>query len=92
MVGSSASGALFFDDLGNGLPVDRLDVGRIRHGRVGHDGRRVGVHQNDTVTLFTQRLARLGSGVVEFAGLSDHDRARTKNENTVYVRTFWHLS
>ncbi len=51
--------ALFFNDFTHHFPVDRLDVGRIRHFRVGHDGGRVGVHQNDAVTLFTQRFTRL---------------------------------
>lgn len=54
--------ALFFDDFTHHFPVDRLNVGRIGHFRVGHDGRRVGVHQNNAVTLFAQRLTRLRAG------------------------------
>ncbi|RMU21617.1 hypothetical protein ALP35_05604 [Pseudomonas savastanoi pv. glycinea] len=81
---------LFFDDLGNGLPLDRLDVGRVGHGRVGHDGGRVGVHQDDAVTLFAQCPAGLGAGVVEFTGLADHDRAGAENQDAFNICTFWH--
>ena len=81
---------LFLDDLGNGLPLDRLDVGGVGHGRVGHDGGRVGVHQDDAVTLFAQGFAGLGAGVVEFAGLADHDRASAENQDAFNVCTFWH--
>ena len=52
-------GALDRDDLLHHLPVDRLDVGRVRHLRVGHDGGRIGVDQDDAVALLPQRLARL---------------------------------
>ena len=73
--------ALLLDDLGHGLPGNRLDVGRIRHGRVGHDGGRIGVHQNDPETLFPQRLTRLRTGVVKLTGLADHNRASANNED-----------
>ena len=73
--------ALLLDDLGHGLPGNRLDVGRIRHGRVGHDGGRVGVHQNDPEPLFPQRLTRLRTGVVKLTGLADHNRASANNED-----------
>jgi hypothetical protein len=53
---------------------ERLDVGRIGHLRVGHDRRRVRVDQHDAVPLLAQRLAGLGAGVVELAGLADDDR------------------
>ncbi len=49
------------DDAFEHLPGDRLDVGDIGHVRVGHDGRRIAVDQNDLVTLITQRLAGLGA-------------------------------
>src|SRR5207253_744032 len=60
------------------------------HVRIGHDGGRVGVHQNDAVTLFAQGFTRLGAGVVELAGLADHDRASTENQDAFNVCTFWH--
>ena len=73
MVGSTASGRSFFDDLAHHFPVDRLNVGRVGHLRVGHDGRRVGVDQNDAVALFAQRFTRLGARVVELTRLADND-------------------
>ena len=42
---------MFFDDLLHGLDRHRLDVDLVCHGLVGHDGRRVGVYQNDLQTL-----------------------------------------
>ena len=83
--------ALFFDDLAHHFPVDRLDVGRIGHFRVGHDGRRVGVDQNDAVTLFAQRFTRLGTRVVELTRLADNDRASAEDQDAFYVCTFWHF-
>ena len=82
--------ALFFDDFTHHFPVNRLDVGCISHFRVGHDGRRVRVHQDNAVTLFTQGFTRLRAGVVEFAGLADNDRASAKDQDAFYVCTFWH--
>ena len=81
---------LFLDDLGNGLPGDRLDVGGIGHYRVGHDRGRVGVHQNNPVPLFTQGFTGLGSRVVKLARLPDHDGARAQDQNAFNVGTLWH--
>ena len=83
-------GPLLFDDLFDDLPGDRLDVGHIRHFRIGHDRRRVGVHQDDAVALLTQRLAGLRAGIVEFAGLADDDRASTNDENALEICTLGH--
>lgn len=74
--------ALFFNNLAYHFPVNRLDVGGISHFRVGHDGRRVGVHQNDAVTLFTQGFTRLRARVVKLTRLTDNNRARTQNQDT----------
>ena len=52
-------GLLADDDLLDHLGRDRLHIGRIRQARVGHDGGRVRVHQDDPVALRLQRLARL---------------------------------
>ncbi len=82
---------LFLDDLLDGLPGDRLDVGGIGHDRVGHDGCRVGVNQNNPVTLFAQRLAGLGSGVIKLARLPDHDGAGAQDQDALDVGTFWHV-
>ena len=64
---------LRLDDLLEGAPVDRLDVGGVGKVRVRHDGGRVGIHQDDPVALLLQRLAGLHPGIVELAGLADDD-------------------
>ena len=51
MVGSSASGRSFSMILRHDLRRDRLDIGRVRHVRIGHDGRRIGIDQDDPVAL-----------------------------------------
>ena len=81
---------LFLDNFAYHFPVNWLDVGRIRHFRVGHDGGRVRVHQNDAVTLFTQGFTRLRARVVKFTGLADDNRASAKDQDAFYVCTFWH--
>ena len=70
--------AFLLDDLGDDLGRDRLDIGRIGQFRVGHDGGRIGIDQDDAIALFLQRLDRLGAGIIEFAGLADHDRDRRR--------------
>ena len=81
---------LLLDDARHGAPVDRLDVGGVRHARVGHDRRRIGVHQDDPVALLPQRLAGLGARVVELAGLADHDRAGADDQDALEVGALWH--
>ena len=81
---------LLLDDLGNDLRRDRLDIGRIRHVRVGHDGRRVRIDQHDPVTLLAEGLAGLRPGIVELAGLPDHDRTGTDDEDRGEVGAFRH--
>src|SRR6185436_3365336 len=45
---------------------------------------------DDFESLVTQRFAGLGSGIVELAGLSDHDRTRTDDENTFQILSLGH--
>ena len=40
-------------------PVNWLDIGRIGHFRIGHDRRRIRVHENDPETLFLEAPCRL---------------------------------
>ena len=89
--GQQGVGAFFFDDLGHGLWGDRFDVGAIGRFRVGHDGGRVGVDQHHLVALFSERLARLGTGVVELAGLADDDGAGADDQDFMDVRAFGHV-
>ena len=77
----------FFDH----APGHRLDVGRIGHVRIGHDGGRIRIDQNDAITLFAQRLAGLCPGIIEFAGLADDDRAGADDQDAFDVSTFRHV-
>lgn len=52
---------------------------------VGHDGGRVGVHEDDLVALLAEGLHGLGAGVVELAGLADDDGAGTEDHDLLYV-------
>ena len=83
---------LLLEDALDDLRSDRLDVGHIRRLGVRHDRGRIGVHQDDPVALLPQRLAGLGSGVVELAGLADHDRATANDQDGLQVFAAGHRS
>ena len=83
-------GPLALDDLRDDLGGERLDVGAVGELRVGHDRRRVGVDQDDLVALLAQRLAGLGAGVVELAGLADDDRAGADDQDLLDVGALGH--
>ncbi len=82
--------ALLGDDLGDDFRRDRLDIGGVRQVRVRHDGRRIGIDQDDPVALLLQRLAGLGAGIVEFAGLADDDGACADDQDRGNVGAFGH--
>ena len=86
-VGQQHVGPLLFDDLGQPLRVERLDIRHIRDARVGHDGGRVGVDQHDFEAERAQRLAGLRAGVVKLARLTDDDGTGADNE---YLLRFSH--
>ena len=88
--GENGVRALDFDNFLNRLPGNRLDVGGIGHGRVGHDGGRIRVDQNNPVTLFAQRFTRLSARVVEFAGLADDNRTSANDKNAIDIGTLRH--
>ena len=79
--GEKSIGPLLDDDFFDGLGRDGLDVGPLRELRVGHDGSRVGIDQDDLVSFFAEGLTGLGAGIVEFASLSDDNGACSDNEN-----------
>ena len=81
---------LLLDDARDRPPVDRLDVDRVRHVRVGHDRRRIRVDEDDAVALLAQRLAGLGAGIIEFAGLADDDRAGADDQDALDVGALAH--
>jgi hypothetical protein len=82
--------AFLLDDLLDHLPGDRLDVGGVRHARVGHDGGRIRIHQHHAVALVAQRLAGLRAGIVELAGLADDDGAGADDQDAECMWSFWH--
>ena len=82
----------FLDDLGDDVRGDRLDIGGVREIGVGHDRRRVGIHQHDPIAFGLERLAGLGSGIIELAGLADDDRACTDDEDRGDVGSLGHYA
>ena len=84
--------ALFLDYALDKFGGDGLDIGAVGKTRVGHDGRRVGVDQDDLKAILLEHLAGLGAGVVKLAGLADNDGARANDEDALDVSTFRHVS
>ena len=83
-------GLLALDDPLQRLGRQRLDVRPVGELRVGHDRGRVRIDEDDAVALVLQRLARLRSGVVEFARLTDDDGAGSDDENGLDVGALRH--
>ena len=57
---------------------------------IGHDRGRIGVDQHDLVAQPAQGLAGLRAGVVELAGLTDHDRPGADDHHLLNVVAFGH--
>ena len=72
------------------LGGQRLDVGAVRVFGVGHDRRRVRVHQRHADAFLAEGLDGLRAGIVELAGLADHDRAGADDEDGADGRVFRH--
>ena len=77
--------AFSLDDTADHVWRQRLDVDRVRHPLVRHDGRGVRVHQDGAYAFFPQRAAGLRPRVVEFGSLTNDDRARPEHEDTANV-------
>ncbi len=69
------------DDGLDGRHRERLEVHRVRHGGVGHDGGRVGVDEDGADALRPERAAGLGARVVKLRRLADDHGARTQNQD-----------
>ena len=82
--------ALLFDHALDKLGGDGLNIGAVGKTGVGHDGRRVGVDQDDLKAILLEHLAGLCAGVVKLTGLTDNDGARTNDEDALDVSTFRH--
>src|SRR6185436_8234122 len=76
---------LLGDDALGDLGDERLDVRAVGELRVGHDRGRIGVQEDDLVAQRLQRSASLRPGVIELAGLSDHDRPGAEHEDAADV-------
>ena len=83
-------GFFVFDDPFKNLGLDRLDVSGVGQTGIGHDGGRVGIDQDHPVAFFFKRLAGLGAGIVELAGLADNDGPGADDEDRGDIGALWH--
>ena len=88
--GQQRIGALQLDHPPHHIRGERLDVGAIRHIRIGHDRGGVAVHQHHLKPLGPQGLTSLGARVIKFTGLADHNRARTQQQDATQIRATGH--
>src|SRR6266480_4429894 len=82
---------LAFDHLGDGLGVQRLEVGRVGPLGVGHNRGRVRVDEDDAEPLAPQHPARLRPRVVELACLPDANRARADDQDRAKIGSLRHV-
>ena len=85
-------GTLVTDDLGHVFERQRLHIDLVGDMRVGHDRRRIGIHQDHLVPLLFQREAGLRPRIVELGGLTDHDRPRADHHYFLDIRSLRHFS
>ena len=83
--GEQRVGPFLRDDLFEICAAERLDVGAVGQLRIGHDGRRIGIDQDDFEAIGAQGLGGLGAGVIELAGLADDDGAGADDQDAVEV-------
>ena len=88
--GQQGIGLFDLNHPGHHLGRQRLDVGAIRHVRIGHDRSRVGIHQHHFEPFCPQRFASLSAGIIEFTGLADHNRPRAQQQDAPEVRAAGH--
>ena len=84
-------GTLETDDLGHVFERQGFHVDLVCDMRIGHDRRRVGIHQDYLVSLLLECEARLRTRIVEFRGLADDDRAGTDDHYLVYISSLRHF-
>ena len=83
--GEQGVGLLPGDDPLQDIHFEGFHVGGVGQGGVGHDRGRVAVHQDHPQALFPQGLHRLGAGIVELAGLADHDGPAADDQYALQV-------
>ena len=79
--GEQTVGLFLFNNALDRAAVQRLDVDRVRHVGVGHDGRGVGVYEHGLYAFLHEGAAGLGARVVELRSLADHDGAGADDQN-----------
>ena len=84
------TGTLFLDDLFDDLPLKRLYISAFRDFGVGHDRRRIGVHQYDFVAFFAKSFTGLSSGIVKFTGLANDDWPGSDQQDLLDIVATWH--
>ena len=88
--GQQGIGLFQLNDASHHIGGQGLDVGPIRHLWIGHDRGGVGVHQHHLKAISPQGFAGLRAGIVKFAGLADHNRPRSQQQNAAKVRATGH--
>ena len=88
--GKNAVRLLLPDQLLHHLYRQGFNINPVRDILIRHDGRRVGIQQDNLHSLFLQRTAGLGTGVIKFGCLSDDDGTGTDNQNLFYTQISWH--
>ena len=77
-------------DARNVFKGQRLHVNLVCNGGVGHDGGRIGIGEDNLVSLFTQGKTCLRAGIVKFCCLTDDNRAGANHEHLADVGAFRH--
>ena len=72
------------------VDVERLEVRAIGEAGVGHDRGGIRVDDDGAVALGAEHLERLAAGIVELAGLPDHDGPGADETDRLEVRPPWH--
>jgi hypothetical protein len=85
-------GSFLGDDAGDRRHVERFDVRRVGELGIGHDRRRIRVHEDDAVPLLAQHATRLRSRIVELTRLPDDDRAAADQQDRFEVVAPRHLT
>ena len=82
--------ALALEHGGDAREIERLDVRAVGEPRVGHDRRRVRVHDDRPVAVLAKHLQRLTARVVELARLADDDRPGADHADALEIAARGH--
>ena len=88
--GEEGVGALLDDDALQAVLGEGLEVNFVCEHLVRHDGRRVGVAQDDVDARILQNAARLRARIVEFRRLTDDDGAGADDKYLFDVASLRH--